>query len=65
MASQCSHIDHVKTQMPYAVLVGFVCILLGDLPTAYGLNPFISIVLIFSVLVAVLLLFGKKPSAQN
>ncbi len=60
MASRCNHIDHVKTQMPYAVLVGFVCILFGDLPTAFGLNPFIAIILIFSILIAVLLLLGKK-----
>lgn len=60
MASHCNHIDHVKTQMPYAVLVGFVCILLGDLPTAFGLNPFISTLLIFSALLGLLFLLGKK-----
>ncbi|MBL1212800.1 MAG: Na+/H+ antiporter NhaC family protein [Ignavibacteriae bacterium] len=59
MASHCDHIDHVKTQMPYALLIGIVCIFLGDLPTAFGLNPFISIFLIFAVLTGILFLFGK------
>jgi len=66
MASQCNHIDHVKTQLPYAVLVGVLSMLLGDLPTAFGLNPFISIGLIFLVLFGVLYFFGKKvPEAKE
>jgi Na+/H+ antiporter NhaC len=60
MASHCDHIDHVKTQMPYAVLIGIVCIFIGDLPTAFGLNPFISIILIFAALTGVLFLIGKR-----
>ncbi|MCB9249257.1 MAG: hypothetical protein H6613_12305 [Ignavibacteriales bacterium] len=36
MASECNHIDHVKTQLPYAILVGVVGMLLGDIPTAFG-----------------------------
>jgi Na+/H+ antiporter NhaC len=60
MASRCNHIDHVKTQLPYAVLVGMVCMLLGDLPTAYGMSPYISLILIFGILTGLLLLFGKK-----
>ncbi len=65
MASQCNHIDHVNTQLPYAVLVGFVCMLLGDIPTAFGLNPFISLALIFGVLTAALYLFGKRVPEAN
>ncbi len=60
MASQCNHIDHVRTQLPYALLVGVVSMILGDWLTAYGLNPFISILLIFAALYAILLLVGKK-----
>lgn len=60
MASGCNHIDHVKTQLPYAILVGVVCMLLGDIPTAFGVNPFISIALIFGVLFILLFFFGKK-----
>ena len=60
MASKCDHISHVKTQLPYAILVGIVGLILGDLPTAFGLSPYISIVLILGTLTGILLLVGKK-----
>lgn len=37
MASQCDHIEHVRTQLPYAMLAGGVAILLGTLPAGFGL----------------------------
>ncbi len=60
MASQCNHIDHVRTQLPYALAVGSVTMVLGDFLTAYGLNPFIAILLIFAALYGILMLVGKK-----
>ena len=42
MASACDHVDHVRTQMPYALLVGGIGILVGNLPTAYGMSPMFS-----------------------
>ena len=32
LASSCDHIDHVRTQLPYALTVGGVALLLGDDP---------------------------------
>lgn len=43
MASGCDHIDHVRTQLPYAILVAIVGMLVGDIPTAFGISPYISI----------------------
>lgn len=63
MASQCNHIDHVRTQLPYALMVGTVTMILGDLLTAYGLNPFLAILLIFIALYFILMLAGKRVSA--
>lgn len=60
MASKCDHISHVKTQLPYAILVGFVGLFLGDLPTAFGLSPYISIILILGTLSGILFVVGKK-----
>ncbi len=60
MASSCDHISHVKTQLPYAVLVAVVCMLLGDIPSAFGLSPILSILLIFISLFFLLKLFGKS-----
>ena len=63
MASHCNHIDHVKTQLPYAVVVGVVCMLLGDIPTAFGLNPWIANILVFAVLIGIIYSIGKKVPA--
>jgi Na+/H+ antiporter NhaC len=60
MASSCDHISHVKTQMPYALVVAIVCMVLGDIPTAFGLSPILSILLIFIVLFLLLKFIGKK-----
>ena len=38
-ASACDHMDHVRTQLPYAVLVGLIGMDLGNVGTAYGLPP--------------------------
>jgi Na+/H+ antiporter NhaC len=40
MASACDHIDHVRTQLPYALMAAGVAMLVGDLPTAlWGVHP--------------------------
>ena len=36
LASDCNHIDHVRTQMPYALTVGAVAITCGTLASAFG-----------------------------
>jgi len=60
MASGCDHVDHVKTQLPYAMGIGILGMLVGDIPTAFGLSPWISIFLGTAVMiVAVRFLFGK------
>lgn len=58
-ASGCDHIAHVKTQMPYAVTVGVVAMLLGDIPSGYGLSPWISIAVGAAVLIAIVRWWGK------
>ncbi len=59
MASAADHIDHVRTQLPYALLVAFVGLIVGSIPTAYGMSPWISILMGSAVLLAVLYLYGK------
>lgn len=60
-ASGCDHVAHVRTQMPYAMVVAVVCILGGTIPAAFGVSPWISLVLGTVVLVAVVRSFGKLP----
>jgi Na+/H+ antiporter NhaC len=42
-ASGCDHVDHVRTQMPYALLVAVVGMLVGDIGTAYGLPVWVAL----------------------
>lgn len=67
MASGCDHIDHVRTQLTYAITVGIVTMLIGDILTAFGLSPVIALILISTILVGIIYLFGRRvdviPSA--
>lgn len=60
MASGCDHIDHVRTQLTYAITVGIVTMLVGDILTAFGLSPIIALLIIISILVGIIYLFGKR-----
>jgi Na+/H+ antiporter NhaC len=60
MASACDHIDHVRTQLPYALVVAFIGMLIGDIPTAYGVSPWISLLFGIAVVFGIVYFFGKK-----
>lgn len=36
MATSCDHMDHVRTQLPYALVVGATSLLCGEIPVAAG-----------------------------
>ncbi len=60
MASACDHIDHVRTQLPYALAVAGIAILVGDIPTAvWGINPGISLLVGVALLYLMLRIFGR------
>lgn len=42
LASSCNHINHVKSQMPYALTVGAVALVFGIIPGAMGVSSFIT-----------------------
>jgi Na+/H+ antiporter NhaC len=60
MASGCDHIEHVRTQMPYAILAGAVAIFIGTIPGGYGFPPLFSILAGIGVLLFVLNRFGRQ-----
>jgi Na+/H+ antiporter NhaC len=60
MASGCDHIDHVRTQIPYAMGVGLVALLLGTLPTGFGFPWWASLLISGVVLYFGLRYFGEK-----
>jgi Na+/H+ antiporter NhaC len=43
VASASDHIDHVRTQAPYAIVVAGASLLLGCIPVGLGLSPWIGL----------------------
>ncbi len=64
MASGSDHLAHVRTQLPYAVTVGLIAVLLGYLPSAFGLPPGIGLLLGAIVLVGVVRLRGRSAEVR-
>lgn len=63
LASDCNHIDHVRTQLPYALTVGTVSIIAGGLSTYFGGGWAICSILFLvglATLLLVVIQFGKR-----
>ncbi len=61
ISSGCNHIEHVRTQMPYALTVGMVSLLVGTIPAAYGfVSPWWLMLAAGVVLFLLIRLLGKK-----
>ena len=66
LSAGCDHIEHVRTQMPYALLVGFASIVLGTLPVSFGMPWWLGFLLAAGLLVFTLRWLGQivdPPSA--
>lgn len=59
MASGCDHIEHVRTQMPYALVVGTVAIAVGTIPGGYGFPPLMSLLAGGLLLFLLIRVFGR------
>jgi Na+/H+ antiporter NhaC len=64
IASGCNHIEHVRTQLPYALLVGLVAIVFGTVPGGYGVPPWVSLLVGGVVLYVVLRLRGRQADVD-
>ncbi|API89928.1 sodium:proton antiporter [Marinilactibacillus sp. 15R] len=60
MGAGSNLIDHVKTQLPYALAVGIISIVFGYLPSAMGINIWITLPVTFIAIIAMVFLLGKK-----
>jgi len=65
LASGCDHIEHVRTQLPYAMVVGAVALLFGSLLTALGTPWWIGMLLGLGLLMLILRLFGRIPGESQ
>lgn len=64
-SSGCDHLAHVWTQMPYAMVVGGVSIVLGTIPLGFGFPVSVLLPIQFLVLMAILRLAGKPTSYRD
>ena len=60
MGAGSNLIDHVKTQLPYALAVGIISIVFGYLPSAMGMNIWIILPITFIAIIGMVFLLGKK-----
>ena len=60
LASSCNHIEHVRTQLPYALMVGVVSVIAGTLPAAFGISSYILFPAGLLILFLTVLFLGKK-----
>ena len=62
MASGCDHIEHVRTQIPYALLVGIVSLFICSIPVAFGIPWWLALLVSIVLLFAFLKLAGKRTA---
>ena len=60
MGAGCNHIDHVKTQMWYALFVAAITMLFGYIPAGFGLPIYIGLPMSFVALFIGIMICGKK-----
>jgi len=65
LASGCDHIEHVRTQMPYAITVGAVAVLFGSLLTSLGPPWWLGMTLGLVVLWLILRFYGEPSYAES
>jgi Na+/H+ antiporter NhaC len=64
-AAASDHIDHVRTQAPYALTVMLISLLCGYLPCALlGLSPWLALLAAAAVLTVIAFTFGR-PTAEH
>jgi len=60
LSSDCNHINHVRTQLPYALSVGLISLFCGGILFAFGLPWYILYLIGFATIYGMVHLFGKK-----
>jgi Na+/H+ antiporter NhaC len=65
MASGCDHVDHVRTQLPYALFAASVALCVGYLPVALELIPAWVLLAVGVVVVAVWVRIVGRPTTDR
>ncbi len=64
VAAGSDHIDHVRTQIPYALAVGVVSLVVGLIPTGFGIPWWLTLPAGAAVLLGILYVFGDDIEAE-
>ena len=59
LSAGCDHIEHVRTQLPYAILAGAAALLCGTIPTSLGLPWWLGMILAAAVTTLGLRVLGE------
>ena len=65
MSSRCNHIDHVTTQIPYALVVGTVALLVGTVPAGFGLPWWLALIISVAILTALFFAISRIKPEDN
>ncbi len=60
MACSCDHVEHVRTQIPYAIYAGGFAVLLGIIPVSFGAPVWLCLLLSSTLMIVGVQLIGKK-----
>lgn len=60
MSAKCDHMEHVRTQIPYALFICAISLFTGYIPTALGLSVWLVLPLNFILITLLLRVIGKK-----
>ena len=65
MGAGCNHIDHVRTQMPYAIFVAVITIVFGYIPAGFGLRVYVVLPIAFVAMFIGIQIFGKSVEVED
>ena len=65
MGAGCNHIDHVKTQMPYALFTAVIAVVFGYIPVGLGLSVYIVLPIAIIAIFAGIQIFGKRVDIDD
>lgn len=65
MGTSCNHIDHVQTQIYYAIFVAIIAILFGYIPTGFGIGWYICIPVAIIMMYIGLKVIGEKVDFEE
>ncbi|MBU5306318.1 Na+/H+ antiporter NhaC family protein [Clostridioides mangenotii] len=65
MGAGCNHIEHVKTQMPYALFTAVIAVVFGYIPVGLGLSVYIVLPISIIAIFAGIQIFGKRVDTDD